>query len=158
MTLSRHDQASFETTKRLLAELVNEGLVDAKLENSTPTSSHHLCLRSLLGPQDATCVRVGLVADTVVERQDDRVISVVRPDTLQPPVSLGNAMNQELDPGTIFKFLSPGFIDSTGEKVIAEEIIEELRNSARNQGEAEFTCKNRALVRDSIDPIRQKNG
>ncbi|KAJ5117453.1 hypothetical protein N7448_011085 [Penicillium atrosanguineum] len=130
--LSRHGQALFETTRRVLAEFVNEGLVDAKLEVSAPGISQSLCLRSLLGLQDGHWVKVGLKAGTAIETKDNRVISVIRPDTLQPPVILGDSLNEVLDPGTIFKFLSPGFMDITSGTVI-DEIANELRNSASNQ-------------------------
>ncbi|KAE8422529.1 IucC family-domain-containing protein [Aspergillus pseudocaelatus] len=124
-----HDQALFETTRRVLAEVVNEGLVGAKLETTALGGAGTLCL---LSPQDGTWVKVGVKPGTVIEMKEDRVISVVRPASLQPPVIVGETGNQELDPGAIFGVLSASFKDVANETVL-EAIIQELRNSARNQ-------------------------
>ncbi|GAB1201674.1 hypothetical protein APSETT445_000257 [Aspergillus pseudonomiae] len=127
--LSRHDQGLFETTRRVLAELVNEGLVDAKVEVTVPGGSQVLCL---LSPQDDICVKVGIKPATVIEMREDHVISVVRPASLQPPVIIGDTGNQELDPGAIFGLLSASFKNNADETVLGA-IAQELRNSARNQ-------------------------
>ncbi|KNG82968.1 hypothetical protein ANOM_008953 [Aspergillus nomiae NRRL 13137] len=126
---SWHDQALFETTRRVLAELVNEGLVDAKVEVTVPGGSQVLCL---LSTQDDICIRVGIKPGTVIEMKEDHVISVVRPASLQPPVVLGDTGNQELDPGAIFGLLSASFQD-TADRTVLEAIAQELRNSAGNQ-------------------------
>lgn len=128
--LSRHDQALFETTKRVLAEVVNEGLVGAKVEVTAPRGPSTLCL---LSPDDGSCVKVGLKPGTVIEMKEGRVVSVVRPASLQPPVIVGDTRNQELDPGAIFGVLSAWFKDVANDTMF-EAIVQELRNSARNQG------------------------
>ncbi|KAJ5175036.1 IucC family-domain-containing protein [Penicillium canariense] len=128
--LSGHDQASFETTKRLLAEIVNEGLVSAKLEVTAPSGSQMMCIQST--PQDGSLVKVAIKAGTIIETRDDRVVSVVRPDSLQPPVTIAGTDDGELDPGTLFEFLSTSFGDTASETVL-DEIVRELRNSADNQ-------------------------
>ncbi|KAI2720719.1 hypothetical protein CBS147332_3959 [Penicillium roqueforti] len=130
--LSRHDRALFETTKRVLAEIVNEGLVYAKLESTATGEPQILCLQSILNPQDGTLVKVPIKAGAVIETKDDLVVSVVRPDSLQPPVIIADTRNGELDPGTLFKFLSTSFSDVASERVV-DEIVQELRNSAANQ-------------------------
>ncbi|KAJ5800903.1 uncharacterized protein N7518_002971 [Penicillium psychrosexuale] len=130
--LSRHDRALFETTKRVLAEIVNEGLVYAKLESTATGEPQILCLQSILNPQDGSLVKVPIKAGTIIETKDDRVVSVVRPDSLQPPVIIADTGHGELDPGTLFKFLSTSFSDVAGETVV-DEIVQELRNSAANQ-------------------------
>ncbi|OGM47726.1 hypothetical protein ABOM_004343 [Aspergillus bombycis] len=127
--LSRHDQALFETTRRVLAEVVNEGLVNAKVEVTAPGGSQTLCL---LNPQDGIWAKVGIKPGTVIEMKKNRVISVIRPASLQPPVVLGDTRHQELDPGAIFRFLSASFKDVADETVL-ETIAQELRNSAKNQ-------------------------
>lgn len=131
--LSRHDRALFETTKRVLAEIVNEGLVYAKLESTATGEPQILCLQSILNPQDGTLVKVPIKAGAVIETKEDLVVSVVRPDSLQPPVVIADTRNGELDPGTLFKFLSTSFSDVASERVV-DEIVQELRNSAANQG------------------------
>ncbi|KAI9368037.1 IucC family-domain-containing protein [Aspergillus egyptiacus] len=127
--LSRHDQALFETTKRVLAEVVNEGLVNARLEGSATDGQQILCI---LNPKGDSSVKVALTPDTVLETRNGRVISVLRPDSLQPPVTISNASEEVLDPGTLFKLLSTSFRDVASEGVI-DEIVRELRNSAANQ-------------------------
>ncbi|KAJ5901986.1 hypothetical protein N7495_002514 [Penicillium taxi] len=130
--LSRHDRALFETTKRVIAEIVNEGLAYATLELSAPGELQILCLRSILNPQYGNLVNVAIKAGTIVEMRDDRVVSIIRPDSIQSPVIIAGTGKGELDPGTIFKLLSTSFGDVISEAVL-EEIVQELRNSAANQ-------------------------
>ena len=132
--LSKHDQAFFETTKRVLAELVNEGLVHATLEVAAPGISQTLCLCSVLHPQDGALVKVAIKVDTFFETKKDRVVSVVRPDSLQTPVTIVKTGDEELDPGTLFKILSTSFSNLADEEVL-DAMVQELRNSANNQGE-----------------------
>lgn len=131
--LSGPNQASFETTKRVLAEIVNEGLVQAKLELTTPEGPHTLCLLSTLNSEGGSLVKVAIKPGTIIEMRDDRVVSVVRPDSLQPPVIIADTNYEEFDPGTLFKLLSTSFGDVASETVL-DEIVRELRNSAANQG------------------------
>ncbi|KAJ6184953.1 hypothetical protein N7519_006254 [Penicillium mononematosum] len=130
--LSRHNRASFETTKRVLAEIVNEGLVPAKLEITAPEGPQILCLLSTLNPEGIALVKVAIKPSTIIEMRDDRVVSVVRPDSLQPPVIIADTNHEEFDPGTVFKVLSTSFGDVASETVL-DEIVRELRNSAANQ-------------------------
>ena len=128
--LTRHDQALFETTRRVLAEVVNEGLVRAKVEVTAPEGPGTLCL---LSPQDVSWVKVGVTPGTVIEMKEDRVVSVIRPESLQPPVIVGETGNQELDPGAIFAVLS-ALLKDVADGTVLEAIVRELRNSATNQG------------------------
>ncbi|OQE80157.1 hypothetical protein PENNAL_c0047G00432 [Penicillium nalgiovense] len=130
--LSRHNRASFETTKRVLAEIVNEGLVHAKLEITTSEGPQILCLLSTLNPEGESLVKVAIKPGTIIEMRDDRVVSVVRPGSLQPPVILADTNHEEFDPGTLFKVLSTSFGDVASGTVL-DEIVRELRNSAANQ-------------------------
>lgn len=109
--LSRHNRASFETTKRVLAEIVNEGLAHAKLEITTSEEPQILCLLSTLNPEGEGLVKVAIKPGNTIEMRDDRVVSVVRPDSLQPPVILADTNHEEFDPGTLFKVLSTSFGD-----------------------------------------------
>ncbi|KAK6829130.1 hypothetical protein RU639_003328 [Aspergillus parasiticus] len=127
--LTRHDQALFETTRRVLAEVVNEGLVRAKVEVTASEGPGTLCL---LGPQDVSWVKVGVTPGTVIEMKEDRVVSVIRPESLQPPVIVEETGNQELDPGTIFAVLS-ALLKDVADETVLEAIVQELRNSATNQ-------------------------
>lgn len=136
-TPSRHDQALFETTKRLLAEIVNEGLVDATTGGSKnqPVLYLHRRFDSNSTKDDGTWIRVSLKPGMVLETKDDRVVAVVRPDSLQPPVVIcdGEKEEKELDPGMLLRFASPWLLGDVRENVL-EAIALELQNSARNQG------------------------
>jgi len=135
MKISKHSQALFETTKRLLAEIVNEGLVDATIGGSK--NDQYLYLHSHLPAAKNASKRfkVGLRPGTVLETRDGKVAAVVRPDSLQPPVVIGNGDGQEeeLNPEILFRFLSPWLIKDADEDTL-NEIALELGNSARNQG------------------------
>ncbi|KAJ5637418.1 IucC family-domain-containing protein [Penicillium lividum] len=130
--LTKRDQALFETTRRVLAEVVNEGLVHAKVEINASGLPHILCLYSVLRPQDEILVKVAMKAGSVVQIRNDRVVSVVRPDSLQTPVVIVATGDQGLDPGTIFRCLSTSFNDLADESVL-DTMVQELRNSANNQ-------------------------
>lgn len=134
--LSQRNQALFETTKRLLCEIINEGLADATIEAPEPGGQRQLCLYNRNCSQSGDRVTVNLEPDTIIEMKEDRVISVVRPDSLKPSVLMikGDTRNQELDPEILFRFMSPWFMGEASETVL-EEMAQELRNSANNQGD-----------------------
>lgn len=132
--ISKHSQALFETTKRLLAEVVNEGLVDATIGGSKNDPYLYLHSRLPATKNDRKWLKVGLQPGTVLETRDGKVAAVVRPDSLQQPVviSNGGGEEEELDPGTLFQFLSPWLVEDADEDIL-NEIALELGNSARNQ-------------------------
>ena len=135
-SMSKHSQALFETTKRLLAEVINEGLVDATVGGSKTDQCLYLNSRlHAAGENVHKWVKVGLQPGTVLETRDGKVACVVRPDSLQPPVVIGNGdgEEEELDPGALFRFLSPWLVEDADEEIL-NEIALELGNSARNQG------------------------
>ena len=133
--ISKHRQALFETTKRLLAEIVNEGLVDATIGGSENDQYVYLHSRFPAAMDASKWVKVGVREGAVLETRDGKVAAVVRPDSLQPPVVIGNGDGQEeeLNPEIIFRFLSSWLIKDAGEDTL-NEIALELGNSARNQG------------------------
>jgi hypothetical protein len=136
--LCRRNRALFETTKRLLSQIVNEGLACATIKRSESPMQRLLCLHNRLSPtaEDGRWVTVSLQPGTRIEVQGDRVVSLVRPDSLQPPVVIGDTTieREELDPGTIFRFIRCWLADDASETVL-EQIAQELRNSADNQGQ-----------------------
>ena len=141
MTLCIQDQAAFETTKRLLAQVVNEGLVVASFLHIESNDTTWLCLQrpeSTNPESNVSQVRVPICADTSPNiTESGRVVSLVRPDALQAPVILEyhtpHESSVEYDPGTIFAHLYAWF-EGKALVDLKEEIIAELRNSAANQG------------------------
>lgn len=143
---TRQDDGSFETTRRLLAEIVNEGLVEATV--ATATDKHKSVQYLYLHPRqdlslvdEARWVRVGVRPSTTLETRDGRVAAVVRPDCLEMPVAIGSKEDSkggehELDPGVIFRFVSPWLAENAGPDVL-DGIALELQNSARNQGKSD---------------------
>jgi hypothetical protein len=141
MTLCIQDYAAFETTKRLLAQIVNEGLVAASFLRIEFNNTTWLCLQSpeSTNPKsNISQVRVSICADRLpIITERGQVVSLVRPDSLRPPVILDYhtsfESSNEYDPGTIFEHLYAWF----GKMAVIdlrEKIVAELRNSAANQG------------------------
>lgn len=140
--LPYHDRASFETTKRLLAEVVNEGLVGATLKFSERAVNQQQ--RLVLHPTDQTplsnsrkWVEVGLRRGTYIGMQGDKVVSLVRAESCQPPVTIGDVNNterEELDPEAILGFMIPWIVDVASEALLAQ-VGKELKNSSINQSQ-----------------------
>jgi hypothetical protein len=142
MTSSR-DQAAFETTKRLLFHLVNEGLVSATLPHAISGDDRYLILqKSGVSKEGTSCVKVSICPGAVIQIRDARVVSLLNPEILAPPVVLekgcGGTLKRwaELDPGTLFDFMYSWFVNNNQE-ALREQIVRELRNSATNQGKTE---------------------
>jgi hypothetical protein len=86
---SRKNRAGFETTSRLLAQVVNEGLAAATVKTSGNMHQEYLILtrhqESFENPE--RWVKVGLLPDTHYELRDGQVISLVRPGNMKPLIS-----------------------------------------------------------------------
>ncbi|GIJ87080.1 siderophore [Aspergillus pseudoviridinutans] len=121
------DRSRFETTKRLLAQLVNEGFAVATLIHQ------QLIFHSANGDKDLW-IRAHRRHDTVINTEGNRVLPPLRPECLQPPVLLGkgDSETQELEPGAIFRFILPWFTH-TAEESILQTMADQLRNSAEMQ-------------------------
>ncbi|PKX97831.1 uncharacterized protein P174DRAFT_510732 [Aspergillus novofumigatus IBT 16806] len=119
-------RALFETTKRVLAQSINDGLVDATIE-PFPTSSKPQCV-ILRGKED-----VGILPYARVELNGVRVTGFLRPDDLQLPVQIEHAtggLQDEVDPGTICQIVC---LWQTERVKSEESLVREVRNSAENQ-------------------------
>ncbi|KAE8420766.1 ferric iron reductase FhuF-like transporter-domain-containing protein [Aspergillus pseudocaelatus] len=112
-------KAKAETTKRLLAQLVNEGLVNLTLCPGTKSPG------GLEGQITPECDESRCIKTEVVQRQG----SIWRPKDFKVPVTLCNEVveTQEDNPGTIFEFISIGFACNVETR---EAVARELRNSA----------------------------
>jgi hypothetical protein len=118
-------QARTETTKRLLAQLVNEGLVDTEFSIwSISAEKSHL---RITNKGDA----VRSIQVTVIDRFESR--SQWRPNDFEVPVVLKHCTNEteEDDPGSVWEFIQ-SWLDCDG--ATSKEIAGELRNSAAMLG------------------------
>ncbi|KAE8327836.1 hypothetical protein BDV39DRAFT_204550 [Aspergillus sergii] len=140
MTLTNNLQdAQFETSKRLLAQLVNEGLLHAYV--CLPKVSHRygLSLRSSCPEKattEATTVIVHAKLDAYLEVEGDRVLPILRPEYLELPILLEQESGDtiiETDPGEIFRSLYKIVAPEWLEEASAKKIIHELRTTALNQ-------------------------
>ena len=118
-------QGMAETTKRLLAQLANEGLV-----------SLHLLPPPSQSPQTWSCVLTAKGNNMTRRAQVDLNFFPTplsrphwRPNDFKVPVFL-NGVDQEVkenDPGAVFEFFAPGF---ACDELTKEAIARELRNGA----------------------------
>ncbi|KAJ5872013.1 uncharacterized protein N7529_004366 [Penicillium soppii] len=133
---SRKNRAGFETTSRLLAQVVNEGLAAATVKTSGNMHQEYLILtrhqESFENPE--RWVKVGLLPDTHYELRDGQVISLVRPGNMKPLISIGTfSMETEvLEPEVIFEHMRPWLLNVADESLL-QEIGRELKNSSDNQ-------------------------
>ena len=140
------DRASFETTKRLLAEVVNEGLAGATLETSESTKQQRLILQRNQSSslKSERWVEVNLRPGTYTGIQGGKVVSLVRAESLQPPVTLGDTTlgkRQELDPEIILEFMSSWIVGDDVDEILLRAIGKELKNSSNNQGRSSRACQ-----------------
>ncbi|KAL2833523.1 ferric iron reductase FhuF-like transporter-domain-containing protein [Aspergillus pseudoustus] len=127
--------ARFETTKRLLSHLVNEGLCAAYFEAG---STEHLRWL-VLTPASATdevesMIKVQILCGSRTFSEGGQIISALRPHQLKAPVLLldNGELHPELDPGSVFKFVYPWFT-KPGIESMRDAIAAELQNAAANQ-------------------------
>lgn len=112
-------KAKAETAKRLIAQLVNEGLVNLTLYPGRRSPGE---LEGQITPEcgESRCIKTDVVQGNG---------SIWRPKDFKVPVTLCNegVETQEDNPGTIFEFISIGFACNVETR---EAIARELRNSA----------------------------
>ncbi len=137
MIKTKKDCARFETTKRLIASLVNEGLVKATIERTDRGTQPCLSIRGLEQVcSDIERVQILFRPNSALCRMSLEINHFLRPEDLLPPVKLfckNGTQYEELDPGLVFHALYPWFqqYDKMSQK---ERITQELQNSAANQG------------------------
>ncbi|KAJ6185719.1 hypothetical protein N7519_007020 [Penicillium mononematosum] len=117
-------QAMAETTKRLLAQLANEGLVNVHLLPPPPQSQTWSCVLTTEGSNTTRRAQVDLSSFST-----PLSCHHWRPNDFQLPVLLDGADHevQQIDPGAVFEFFAPGFACDESTK---DAITRELRNSA----------------------------
>jgi hypothetical protein len=125
----------FETTRRLLAALINEGLVHAVIKGAK--NDFHRCL--YLSRNDSSGENCSIVVQAapgaLIEDRNGEVLPAVQPSMLCPPVMVKGlgVENKISDPGDLFTLITPWFEDMASQQVL-EEISRHLQNSGSNQG------------------------
>lgn len=132
------ERASFEVAKRLLCQILNEGLVSGSLE-ALEYDELYLCLfsnsTSTVKPDKVIRVKLQKNSQTRVFMRSGKIVSMVRPEMLQMPVIVvdGTTERRELRSGPLFQFASNLFTEHV-EASILEEIGLGLENSRANTG------------------------
>ncbi|KAJ5726073.1 uncharacterized protein N7483_007430 [Penicillium malachiteum] len=87
MTITSPPEAPcFETTKRLLAGLINEGLIHAVIKGSKTDSQRHLHLTNNGSSWENGRILVQATPECLIEDRDGEVLPVIQPSMLCPPV------------------------------------------------------------------------
>ncbi|CAK96513.1 siderophore [Aspergillus niger] len=132
-------QAQFETTKRVLASAVNDGLASATIEESIGPDLV-LCVRDPAGVGESY-IKCGLRGSAYVEKNGAKITGFVRADDLLPPVLTQTGtgrISEELDPGAICRIIclwQPEQFPSAA----VETLVKEVQNSADNQASTQPT-------------------
>lgn len=143
MSYSIEDQAKWETSSRLLATLINEGLVEISV--ACGSKKDHLSLR--IAPRDdfinqsSGSMLVGFHEEIHNVERSIMSILPISPDDLAPPLTWepANASHHtqgvSMDPGTLFDLIFPwlGCDDTCKPQIIAE-----LSCSAKFQSRGEI--------------------
>jgi hypothetical protein len=115
---TRKSEALFETTRRLLSNLINEGLCVASISADSSSALQWICLRAqnpLTAGNGVSMVKVHLAPSVSVKEDNGKIVTLVGPDQLLPPVMFESGKEDshgswgELDPGVIFATLHPWF-------------------------------------------------
>lgn len=137
-----HQFAQFETSRRMIACLVNEGMIDASVDQSG-----YLNLIPTKDSQEGSClsVRVGLTGDAATEWLGSTSKPYLQPSELSVPVMVRREQDgqvedvAETDPTVLFKLMSPWFTSGNTSQEAVDTITRQLKSSAENQGTADWT-------------------
>lgn len=130
-------QAVLETTKRVLAQAVNDGLASAYIDvASSQRRWLYVCRPDSNADSNGIWIKCALKTDTHVEIEGGQIIGFLHPDSLRPPVwlqdSQGN-VQEELQPGPICQVIAQWQPDPPSSNTLSA-VLQELQNSAGNQG------------------------
>lgn len=136
-----HQFAQFETSRRMIACLVNEGMIDASVDQSG-----YLNLRDPKASKDpkGLTVRVGLTGDAAREWLESDSKPYLQPSELSVPIMVrrgqdGQAKDvAETDPTVLFGLMSPWFSSENTSQEAVDTITRQLKSSAENQGTAYY--------------------
>lgn len=128
----------FETTKRLLAALINEGLISARISGSKqePHRIIHLSQNEAGPDGESVPMAVQVTPGALIEDRNGEVLPVIQPNMLHPPVVVirEGIEDKMVDPGQVFDVISPWFKDTASQSAI-DEVSRHLRSSGSNQGQ-----------------------
>ncbi|KAJ5380127.1 uncharacterized protein N7496_002555 [Penicillium cataractarum] len=132
------EHAEFETTRRLLACLINEGLVEFVLQRLDSSKQRVLCLRALSHNSDLSTssqLVVGLNSNSLVD-ENGKVCCPIAPEQLELPVKLENRKGDtvyETNPSKILEKIHEWIPESIPNIPLLETTKQMLQNSAENQ-------------------------
>lgn len=129
--------AQFETTRRMISCLVNEGMVSAQADQSG-----YLVISNFewSGNHQGPTVRVGLNGDAAKEWLECTSKCYLLPNDLSVPVMIRRHQDGrmedlvESDPTVLFRLMTPWFTSEKTKEYAVETIIKQLKSSAENQG------------------------
>lgn len=127
-------RARGETTKRLLAQLVNEGLTTLDfLDESHDSATRRPRITGQREGNPGRWLTLSAVHGVITTGH-------LRPNDLELPVTLCSGNNEALqdDPGAIFEFISV-WLDCN--EAMTASVVQELRNSAAMLGEHTTTSR-----------------
>lgn len=136
--ISIRHQAQFETTRRLVSQLVNERLAPAALEKTSPTERSYLCIQSPItyhGPASGRRLKISIKPETNITLKGGSVISWIRPQSLEPNLVLCDKSEEifELSPRAVFLFILPWLENKTNSAAL-QRVQLELELAAMFQG------------------------
>lgn len=137
---SKHHQALFETTSRLISHLVNEGLCFATIKSPSSNGNHWLCLNSRNPTVESNVItRMKVAMPSITSARLDcagRLVSLIRPSQLTSPVILERERDswEELDPAVIWDAVYCWLYVQDEDRSIKDLIHNQLENATKNQG------------------------
>lgn len=152
--ISIRHQAQFETTRRLVSQLVNERLAPAALEKASPTERSYLCIKSPTtyhGPASGRRLKISIKPGTNITLKDGSVISWIRPQALEPNVMLCDKNEEifELAPGAVFLFILP-WLENKKNTAALQRVQLELELAAMFQGISHLTYQKRLSYPNAV--------
>jgi hypothetical protein len=136
---SIRQQAQFETTKRLVSQLINERLATASLDINSSATARYICITcppGYDGPASKRRVKACVRLQTPIVSENGSILSLIRPQNLEPSIFLYEKDQGilELAPKAVFQFISPWLMNSTN-RLGLQRVEAELETAAMFQGE-----------------------
>lgn len=132
-----HQFAQFETSRRMIACLVNEGMIGASVDQSGYLNLHQITESK---DSQSLTIRVGLTGDAAREWLESTSKPYLQPSELSVPIMIrrdqaGHPKDvAETDPTVLFRLMTPWFSNKATSQEAVDTIIRQLKSSAENQG------------------------